>query len=157
MLPENAFYFAISDNLGIGESKVSPPKEPSQTSSISVKHLSPEELKLKIFGKSLKTRDSLNFEESQWYQRYHGFKQRRKAVLKKVANEGKDALDEGDKKWYAKYQRFKSLRAPEPKRYKGQEKKTTDTSLLDKFYSEEYKDSWPPMKVFRPTADWLPE
>lgn len=150
----------LTEDRGKGVSKL-PTPPPSETKEEildkSCSQLIHEPSEERIFAKSLKTRDSLHFEDTPWYQRFKKFNEKWETITKKVKEQGKDSLDEDEKKWMDKYKKFKKEREIKKKK-KEQEMKSrdeVDLSLLEMFFSKEYKDKWPAIKVFYPTVDWF--
>lgn len=160
LLPENLFYLELTEDRGKGVPKISNPAQSEaevQELEESASQLNQEYSEETIFAKSLKTRDSLHFEDSPWYQRYQSFIKKRETVLEKLKAEGKDALNDGEKKWLDKYEKFKINRElkKKDKEREMESKEETDVSLLKKFFSKEYKESCPAIRVFYPTIDWF--
>lgn len=156
MLPENVFFLHIGESEGVGKLK---PKyaigslidRSSQEGEGEENCPSDRELEKIYFAKSGKTGPDVNFADSKWYQRYRRYVTMLEAVSTKLEEE--EDLTEEELKWYRKYQKFKRHTKAAKKEKKLEALKSTEngTKLLDKFYSKEFKNSCPPMKVVRPT------
>lgn len=114
-----------------------------------------EELEKQIFAKSLKTKEGTLFGDSPWIKRYETFKQKRNEITQKIETEGITSLNEDERKWYEKYERFQKKQEEKKRMNKLEEENEVDLNLLKTFYSKEYREKWPAMKVFYPTSDWL--
>lgn len=163
LLPENIFYLNISDDRGKGQLKkeeTEPIVATEELDSQEEEHqsITSKELEQQVFAKSLKTRDSLNFDDSIWFKRYTTFIQKRRNINAKIQSDGIESLDGQEKKWLEKYERFKKREklAEENRKKALTNKSEVDLTLLEKFYSKEYRESCPAVKVFHPTSDWFP-
>lgn len=108
----------------------------------------------KIFAKSPLIDTNVDFAKSHWYQDYKRYLATRKKIEAKLVEAGQGSLTSQEKCWISKYQKWKrSKKYRETKKLEKPSEKV-DTSLLDKFNSEEYKESCPGVPTIYPRWTW---
>lgn len=108
----------------------------------------------KIFHRTTKTLNDIDFTQCSWYQDYLRFEVTKEEISRKILEEGLDNLTKDEKKWCREYKRWMKIMYLRQIIRDLENRKTPDTHLLDEFFSKDFRGKSMGIPTMYPRKDW---